>query len=446
VYTNDLLSAEATFDEDDDEVDVIWSWEVNGTDIGETTAEISGETWFDKNDEVVVYATPVVEGIEGDTQSASIVVSNTAPAAPTVEIVPSAPIEGEDDLICTVTVDSSDDDPGDEAGITYAATWTVDTVSFTDTSETTFPDDTVSATETIAGQTWKCTVTPNDGDEDGATGSDEVEIGEAEADLADCSTDLDSVGAPTDVASVSGGGGHGIGAWMGDADPASTGKYWVMMDYDEDYIIEYDTYADVETGTSSGGATLSDDWAGTGHVVLNGVLYYNEEDSATLVAFDLATQTELTRADLTDAGYDNTWAYNWGGLTDIDLSVDGESLYALYSTDAAAGYMVVSELDPSTLAILDTDTSTTALKNDYTNTFIACGVVYGVDNNTCFYCTDVTIDLAWDLSTGTETDPGIDFTAPGTSGYIGSVDYNPADGFIYSMRGGTLGLSTPTWN
>ena len=110
----------------------------------------------------------------------------------------------------------------------------------------------------------------------------------------------------------------------------------------------------------------------------------------------------------------------------------------------------MSEVNPATLTVLTTWTAASATKIDFANTFIACGVLYGINseslNGPCFYCTDTTIDLAWNLASGAESNPGTAFTSPGTSGYIGAVDYNPADGLIYVMRGGVLGTIQASWN
>jgi hypothetical protein len=303
---------------------------------------------------------------------------------------------------------------------------------------------------TIAGEDADCdgTLTEDDCDDEDPDSTVVAEDPDCNGRI-DCSDILGSLGAPTEVASNSGGGGYGIGAWMSDAGPEGSEKVWVMMDYDGDQVLEYDTRSDLESDSAYRTISLDEDWAGTGHVVLDGVLYYNEEDSQTLVALDLDSETELVRADLPDAGTTNTYPYSYYANTDIDLSVDGTGLYATYSTEAADGKLVVSELDPATLEVMETWTADSALKLDFTNTFLACGVLYGVDSEEdggpCFYCTDMSIDLAWDLSTGEVSDPAIDFTSPGESGYTGSVDYNPVDGMIYVMRGGTMGLIEPNW-
>ena len=445
VYTQDVLQASASHP-DGSEAVVTWRWEVNTVDTAASNPALDGATWFDKDDVVQAIATSTATG---GIARATIVVSNTPPTAPGTEIFPEAPQAGQHNLVCTVVTNAADDD---NDAITYSATWTVDGAAHTGATQTNFSGDTISSADTVETQEWVCTVTPNDGEEDGPTATATVVIGAGEPtpELADCTENLASLAAPVEVGTASGGGGYGIGAWMTDADPAAAARAWVMMDYDNDQVMEYASVADVGSGSASHAITLVDDWAGTGHVVVDGVLYYNEEDSPTLVALDLDAGVELARQDLPDAGYDNTYAYSYGATTDIDFAADAGHLYVVYSTAAAAGRIVVSEVNPATLTVLSSWTAATATKIDFANTFIACGVLYGINSETangpCFFCTDTTIDLAWNLASGAESAPGTAFTSPGTSGYIGAVDYNPADGLIYVMRGGVMGQVQPSWN
>jgi hypothetical protein len=70
-------------------------------------------------------------------------------------------------LTCTIDEESTDAD-GDP--ITYDFSWDVDGEGYTDTD--THDGDTVPADALGSDETWTCTVTPNDGDEDGPAGSD----------------------------------------------------------------------------------------------------------------------------------------------------------------------------------------------------------------------------------------------------------------------------------
>jgi hypothetical protein len=166
--------------------------------------------------------------------------------------------------------------------------------------------------------------------------------------------------------------------------------------------------------------------------------------------YNLRTDTEVRRRDLSGASIDGTATYRYSGETHIDLAVDDGKLYAIYGTAASGGRFVVSELHPNTLTVVETWTAPSAVKNDFSGAFIACGSLYAIDDEgedgSCFWCTENTVDLRWRLGTTGESDPDLVFTSPGSSGYLGSVQYNPADGLIYVFRGGNMGRITPTWD
>ncbi len=181
--TNDTLTANgATSDADGDPVTVQWDFYVGGSLVQSGASNtLSGVSYFDKNDTVYVTATPSDGTDTGSpVTSGSVTVDNTPPTAPGVSISPTAPEEGVDDLVCTVDTPSGDDD-GD--AITYTAAWTVDGVAYTGATTTTVTGDTIPASVTNDGELWVCTITPDDGDDDGATASDSVSIESSADDL-----------------------------------------------------------------------------------------------------------------------------------------------------------------------------------------------------------------------------------------------------------------------
>ncbi|ODS37640.1 MAG: hypothetical protein A7315_03925 [Candidatus Altiarchaeales archaeon WOR_SM1_79] len=93
---------------------------------------------------------------------------NTPPTAPSVDVAPDSPLTT-DDLICNITVNSTDAD-GDS--ITYIYQWYKDGVL-----QAGLTTNTVGAGNTSKGETWTCNVTLNDGIVDGPQGSDSVIIG-----------------------------------------------------------------------------------------------------------------------------------------------------------------------------------------------------------------------------------------------------------------------------
>jgi len=74
------------------------------------------------------------------------------------------PVEQIDDVVCSVDVASVD---LDSDSVSYSFSWTVDGTPFGGISSDTALSSTISALETATGEVWECTVTPNDGDEDG---------------------------------------------------------------------------------------------------------------------------------------------------------------------------------------------------------------------------------------------------------------------------------------
>jgi len=191
--TDDTLVASASFsDADGDAVNGSYEWTVDGSFAASGSASLSGTLYFDKHQTVTVTVTPDDGDEQGSSLSASVTVVNTPPEAPGISIDPSAPAAGVDDLVCVVDDESHDDD-GDS--IDYASSWTVDGTAYPDGADTgdtglpwvgpdstTWPDDTVPAEDTAAGEVWTCTVTPDDGDDTGTAASTSVTLGEEVSD------------------------------------------------------------------------------------------------------------------------------------------------------------------------------------------------------------------------------------------------------------------------
>ncbi len=172
VTDSTLTVATSASDADGDGITLAYAWTVNGLGVAPTTSTLAG-TWFAKHDVVRVTVTPSdADGPGTAVTSSPVTVVNSAPAAPVVAI-PEGPIEGLDDLVCGIDVPGTDAD-GD--AISYSATWTDDGVAYTSATTSAFLHDTVPGVATTAAETWTCTVTPNDGEANGATGSTSVDV------------------------------------------------------------------------------------------------------------------------------------------------------------------------------------------------------------------------------------------------------------------------------
>lgn len=135
-------------------------------------------------------------------------------------------------------------------------------------------------------------------------------------------------------------------------------------------VQEYRTMGDFTKGQNFVQHLLPHPWAGTGHVVYNGSLYYNKHQSNILVGGSLRRETAnrpivdwqlqcvcvclplqvqynfrsrsvLLQRSLSGAGYNNTFPYSWGGCSDIDLMADEMGLWAVYTSIPNAGNIMV---------------------------------------------------------------------------------------------------------
>jgi hypothetical protein len=341
-----------------------------------------------------------------------------------VSISPADPGPG-DTLLCEVDVDAPD---ADYDTISYSAVWTRDGATTTG-STSTFSNDTIPSSSTSIGEAWVCTVTPNDGEDEGATDDASVTIS-LPTFTEGCTDTLLSVGTPT----IEMTGFLTDGNWGPDHHVAGMDGFWVFEGQDDDY---FERYLTLEGGVTSG-HTLDEYWAGTGQVVFDGHMYTLEADTAELIKFDLSSETEVARASLTGVSGDAAYAYAWGVHTTTDLDTDGEDLMIIHSSSAAGGKFQVSKIHPGTLAVLSTWTAPSGHKNEYNNAFIACGVLYAMEG----FWADTTISYAWEIGTTSVWDPSI---AWDVIHYLTATQYSSLHDTIYAYDGGRLLTFTPTW-
>ena len=161
---DDLVATASGSDADDDTLTWSYSWTINGTPATATSDTLpSSETT--KGDVVEVSATPSDGEAEGAAvTSNAVTIANTPPTEPVAMLRPVRPLEGVDDIVCSLQDESTDVD-GDT--LTYTITWQLDGAPYTGpTTTTNLAGDTVPASELVEGQTWNCFAQANDGDDD----------------------------------------------------------------------------------------------------------------------------------------------------------------------------------------------------------------------------------------------------------------------------------------
>ncbi|NLO08153.1 MAG: hypothetical protein GX131_20200, partial [candidate division WS1 bacterium] len=169
--TDDLLLTVVTESTDPnlDPVTLTRRWFLDGVhqaDLDDATTVPAGRT---VKGQVWRYEmTPNDGQVDGPTGFDELTIGNTVPGPVVAEITPTAPLTT-DDLQVSVT---GGDDPDDDT-ITHRYRWSRDGQPQADLDDAT----TVPAAQTANGETWRCEVTPNDGEADGPTAFDEVTIG-----------------------------------------------------------------------------------------------------------------------------------------------------------------------------------------------------------------------------------------------------------------------------
>ncbi|KAM6972556.1 adhesion G protein-coupled receptor L1-like [Aplochiton taeniatus] len=229
---------------------------------------------------------------------------------------------------------------------------------------------------------------------------------------------------------------HQSGAWC--KDPLQAGDRLYVMPwtpYRTEVLYEYASWDDYRQNRVTTTYKLPSRVDGTGFVVYDGAVFYNKERTRNLVKYDLRTRIKSGEAVVANANYHDTSPYRWGGKSDIDLAVDENGLWVIYSTEANNGRIVVSQVNPYTLRFEGT-WATSFDKRGASNAFMACGVLYAV--RSVFQddegqaegrpWADMVV-YAYDTARAQEVPVQIPF--PNPYQYISSVDYNPRDNHLY---------------
>ena len=159
---NTITASVVTNDLNGDTVTLGFSWEVNGTPVQSgpdnfLTPTVGLHTFGD----LVTVTVGANDGTDSSALvSSSVNVVNAPPTDPTIDLIPSSPIENSDDLVCSVTGPSTDPDGTTP---TYEFQWMIDGINnFTNATDSS-QSSTVDRSYTVAGDVWTCTVLATDG-------------------------------------------------------------------------------------------------------------------------------------------------------------------------------------------------------------------------------------------------------------------------------------------
>ncbi|XP_055041857.2 myocilin [Misgurnus anguillicaudatus] len=221
------------------------------------------------------------------------------------------------------------------------------------------------------------------------------------------------------------------GVWM--QDPAAKEPYDSEMVWRIDAVgsevrqlFGYENMDQLARGFPTKVLLLPEAVESTGATMYEGSLYYQRRLSRTLLRYDLHSESIAARRDLPHAGFHGQFPYSWGGYTDIDLAVDENGLWAIYSTSKAKGAIVISQLDPHTLEVKGT-WETKIRKSTVANAFMICGKLYTIASYTT---PNTTINYMYD--TATSEGKAISVPFKNRYRYNSMVDYNRVHRKLYA--------------
>ncbi|KAM9358316.1 myocilin [Symphorus nematophorus] len=221
------------------------------------------------------------------------------------------------------------------------------------------------------------------------------------------------------------------GVWM--QDPEAVSPYGPNMIWRIDTIgtnvrtlFGYEDMEQLSKGFPSKVLLLPDPVESTGATMYRGSLYFQRRLSRTLIRYDLASESVAARRELPHAGFHGKWPYSWGGYTDIDLAVDEQGLWAVYSTNKANGAIIMSQLDPHSLEVKKS-WETNINKKSVANSFIICGKLYTVASYTTV---NTTINYMYDTATSQGKHVAIPFR--NKYRYNSMIDYNLAQRKLFA--------------
>ncbi|KAJ8025477.1 Noelin [Holothuria leucospilota] len=222
------------------------------------------------------------------------------------------------------------------------------------------------------------------------------------------------------------------GTWFRDPLKAKDNVYnfWISNGRSQDYLDVYPSLVDFENGANALKLLLPEEAQGTGMVAYNGNLYFQKYNSLFMDKYDI-TQQSLTEALLpSDTYYSYNGAYLSGRYSDIDFAVDESGLWVIYSRSSSNGVMIISKLDPDTLAFSNTWT-TSVPKSTVGNCFVICQALYCTET---YNSHSNMINYYFDTKTLTESFLDVPIDDKFLANY--ALNYNPFDQNLYAWDDG----------
>ncbi|XP_007893817.2 myocilin, partial [Callorhinchus milii] len=245
----------------------------------------------------------------------------------------------------------------------------------------------------------------------------------------DCGA-LESVGEPVTFRKADTFAGR-YGVWMKDPEPVPPHTHdstWRInaVGTEVRQLFEYNDLDQFMKGYPSKVYVLPELVESTGGTIYRGSLYYQKRKSRVLLRYEMKTETIVAQKELSNAGFRGVFPYSWGGYTDIDFAVDEQGLWVIYSTNQAQGAIVISKLDPRTLEIERTWT-TSIRKKSVANSFMICGTLYTLSS---YSIQNAFINFAYNTNTNSSMVLKIPFE--NRYRYNSMTDYYPAEKKIFA--------------
>ncbi|XP_068756109.1 noelin-like [Montipora capricornis] len=220
-----------------------------------------------------------------------------------------------------------------------------------------------------------------------------------------------------------------FGAWM--KDPLGimgAETIFVMQGYrDQRYLEEYKNMDKFKEGMVRKKYTLPYDWDGTGAVVYGQYLYYNRESSNVIVKYNLRSDGIEAQISVSNCA-PRSHQYQSGGYSGMDLAVDEQGLWVLCGyTGSSPKRLMAGKINIVINTITHSFYPTTEPIYSMGNAFVACGVIYTIDD---YSSRSTTINFAYDTKTGRQWNPNLKFTNQYGANYM--VDYNPREKVLYA--------------